>query len=119
MAITGFGVRALNFHFLNIPLIVYSDYIQIRLKIPGNTTFQKILYLEKILLETEVKSSPEKLSQLIDTCLIKFGSSEKIYEDKKGNIFPSITQKISIQDFSVVFPSEIVALAPYIPSRKS
>lgn len=85
------------------------------MQIKVNTMKQVIHQLELSLLDSSVRQSPEKLSQLIADDFTEFGSSGKIYTKK--DILQSLPfeepKKFVVKNFDVTELSSDVMLATY------
>lgn len=78
-----------------------------------NNLSENFLHLETLLLSNEVRTSKEKLQELICENFIEYCSSGKIFYYHEENIFAPLTEECQIVDFSTVFLSEDIILAKY------
>lgn len=83
---------------------------------------KKIIYnLEKSLLQPEVRSSVERLDQLLAHDFIEFGSDGRIYNKKQilRNLPKSSEVKFSINNFNAKELSKNVVLVTYQVTKKT
>jgi hypothetical protein len=80
--------------------------------------YNRILSLETALLSSDIRKSTEKLSQIVGETFFEFGSSGKTYRYSSGDTFPPIAGSINIENFTVIFPGENIALATYNAVKK-